>query len=180
MPCTPQTVAGDSVGVRGVAVGTNHFYWSNAQSGTAYRCPIAGPFPCDSPTEVVTDQNGISGISLLETSQGPPPPADDDADDDGVPDATDNCPNDPNPSQTDQDGDGIGAACDSNDAVPAPAGGPCANPVRGTGAGERIFGSRFGDRILGLRGDDTLIGLARRGLPQGWPRCRPPVRKPGP
>jgi uncharacterized repeat protein (TIGR01451 family) len=37
-----------------------------------------------------------------------------DSDDDGVPDLTDNCVNDPNPDQADTDGDGIGNACDDD------------------------------------------------------------------
>jgi hypothetical protein len=37
-----------------------------------------------------------------------------DSDGDGVPDATDNCPNASNPGQGDLDGDGIGDACDSD------------------------------------------------------------------
>jgi hypothetical protein len=43
--------------------------------------------------------------------------ADDDLDDDddGVPDTTDNCPEDSNPDQLDTDGDGLGDACDSDD-----------------------------------------------------------------
>ncbi len=36
-----------------------------------------------------------------------------DADGDGVPDASDNCPDTPNPDQADSDGDGIGDACDA-------------------------------------------------------------------
>ncbi|RME50093.1 MAG: PKD domain-containing protein, partial [Deltaproteobacteria bacterium] len=36
-----------------------------------------------------------------------------DTDRDGVPDISDNCPQDPNPEQTDTDGDGIGDACDN-------------------------------------------------------------------
>ncbi|MBK1723023.1 hypothetical protein CKO23_12285 [Thiocystis violacea] len=36
-----------------------------------------------------------------------------DQDGDGVPDSSDNCPNDANPSQQDLDGDGIGDACDA-------------------------------------------------------------------
>lgn len=35
-----------------------------------------------------------------------------DSDNDGVPDSTDNCPNDANTNQADSDGDGIGDACD--------------------------------------------------------------------
>lgn len=47
----------------------------------------------------------------------PPPP---DADGDGVPDSSDNCPNDSNPGQGDADGDGVGDVCDSTpDPVPA-------------------------------------------------------------
>lgn len=41
-----------------------------------------------------------------------------DSDGDGVPDATDNCPNTANPGQADADGDGIGDACDSNAYAP--------------------------------------------------------------
>jgi len=37
-----------------------------------------------------------------------------DDDNDGVPNADDNCPNDPNPGQADSDGDGSGNACDPN------------------------------------------------------------------
>ncbi|GAB4373402.1 MAG: hypothetical protein Kow0062_10420 [Acidobacteriota bacterium] len=54
----------------------------------------------------------------------------DDADGDGVPDATDNCPQDFNPDQFDGDGDLVGAACDCDDGnpdvfrVPPPVAGP--------------------------------------------------------
>ncbi len=43
-------------------------------------------------------------------------PCDDepDADSDGVPDATDNCPDDANPGQEDEDEDGLGDACDED------------------------------------------------------------------
>jgi hypothetical protein len=46
-----------------------------------------------------------------------------DADDDGIPDATDNCPQVSNPSQADGDRDGVGDACD-NFQPTASAGGP--------------------------------------------------------
>ena len=45
-----------------------------------------------------------------------------DADGDGVPDATDNCPNDANPDQADSDGDGVGDVCDPTP-FPEPVGG---------------------------------------------------------
>ena len=47
-------------------------------------------------------------LGTMEVSAVPP-----DKDGDGVPDATDNCPNTANPSQSDVDGDGIGDACDT-------------------------------------------------------------------
>ena len=43
-----------------------------------------------------------------------------DTDGDGVPDATDNCPNDANPNQEDADGDGVGDVCDNCPTVPNP------------------------------------------------------------
>jgi len=45
-----------------------------------------------------------------------------DTDGDGVPDATDNCPNDANPNQEDADGDGVGDVCDPTP-FPEPVGG---------------------------------------------------------
>lgn len=43
-----------------------------------------------------------------------------DKDQDGVPDATDNCPSDPNPGQQDSDSDGDGDACDPTPLPPPP------------------------------------------------------------
>lgn len=45
---------------------------------------------------------------------GDEPPQGPDADMDGIPDAMDNCPDDPNPVQEDIDQDGIGDACDDD------------------------------------------------------------------
>ncbi len=56
-----------------MAVDSEHVYWSNAFSGTAFRCPVAGPFPCDSPTTVVSGEDGISGIALQIPPDEPDP-----------------------------------------------------------------------------------------------------------
>ena len=49
-----------------------------------------------------------------------------DNDNDGVPNASDNCPDDANPDQADDDRDGIGDACDDEDDSPSPiVCGPC-------------------------------------------------------
>jgi hypothetical protein len=58
--------------------------------------------------KVVVDQ--ASGSTTYDFD--PPPP---DGDNDGVPDATDNCPATSNAGQTDTDGDGQGDACDADD-----------------------------------------------------------------
>ena len=50
-----------------------------------------------------------TGSYLVKASPGTPPS---DADGDGIPDATDNCPNTPNADQLDSDGDGTGDVCD--------------------------------------------------------------------
>jgi hypothetical protein len=63
-----------------------------------------------------------------------------DADGDGIPDATDNCPQAPNPDQTDADGDGIGDACD-NFPPTANTGGPYA----GTEGSSILFAGTAGD-----------------------------------
>jgi len=56
--------------------------------------------------------NEADGSSRVFTSSTPPP---DDADSDGIPDATDNCPNTPNADQADYDQDGTGDLCDTPD-----------------------------------------------------------------
>jgi hypothetical protein len=70
-------------------------------------------------TATVTDSSGTYNPSPaaftlhVESASAP------DADGDGVPDSSDNCPNNANPSQADADGDGLGDACDSNSYAPA-------------------------------------------------------------
>ncbi len=54
------------------------------------------------------DNDGDTLIDGADPGCAPP-----DGDGDGVPDASDNCPNTPNPGQADGDGDGIGDDCDN-------------------------------------------------------------------
>jgi hypothetical protein len=63
----------------------------------------------------------VTTRSLITTFSpaGNIPDPDPDRDGDGVPDASDNCVNDPNPEQDDPDGDGIGSACDEDPGTPA-------------------------------------------------------------
>ena len=69
----------------------------------------AGNFNC---AAVSADTKRSFGVALILA----------DTDGDGVPDATDNCPNDANPNQEDADGDGIGDVCDPTP-FPEPVGG---------------------------------------------------------
>jgi Thrombospondin type 3 repeat len=52
----------------------------------------------------------LLGIFIADISLSNP-----DTDGDGIPDESDNCPNDVNPEQTDTDRDGQGDACDADD-----------------------------------------------------------------
>jgi hypothetical protein len=63
----------------------------------------------------------VTTRSLITTFSpaGNIPDPDPDRDGDGVPDASDNCVNDPNPEQDDPDGDGVGSACDEDPGTPA-------------------------------------------------------------
>ena len=75
-----------------------------------------------------------------------------DTDEDGVPDATDNCPATPNPDQQDTDSNGIGDACDTT----------CNGKtvtIRGTEGIDNIIGTSGPDVIDGMDGDDSIDGL---------------------
>jgi len=90
-----------------------------------------------------------------------------DADGDGVPDATDNCPNTPNADQADADNDGVGDACDN---CPATANADQAN----------ADGDSAGDACDGCRNDPAKLdpGVCGCGVPEG--SCGPPPRTPTP
>ena len=70
---------------------------------------------CDfCPQTAAPSENGVS-IQRDTDGDGAGDECDDDADNDGVPNASDNCPGVINPNQDDVDGDGEGNVCDSDD-----------------------------------------------------------------
>ena len=79
-----------------------------------------------------------------------------DADGDGIPDATDNCPNDANPNQEDADHDGLGDVCDPTP-FPEPVGGIVV-PVNKLGLAAPWMGLVGLAAVVGL-----LLLQARRG-----------------
>ncbi|MBU0675258.1 MAG: thrombospondin type 3 repeat-containing protein [Proteobacteria bacterium] len=76
--------------------------------GSMARAQVTDIAVASGTTEVIINKIQISNAT--PTNVGSDPTAD--ADDDGVFDATDNCPTTANASQTDTDGDGKGDACD--------------------------------------------------------------------
>lgn len=74
-----------------------------------------------------------------------------DADDDGVPDSTDNCVNEPNADQVNADGDALGDACDLNSFAPA-AGSMTSTGASGTEGDTLAASGDFTD----ADGNDTL------------------------
>jgi hypothetical protein len=88
---------------------------TNTQS-VVFSSSTAGDYPI---TVSVSDSAGnyvTSPASFTLHVQGAAAP---DGDGDGVPDSTDNCPDDANPGQEDVDVDGVGDACDDNSYAPA-------------------------------------------------------------
>ncbi|MCB0640870.1 MAG: thrombospondin type 3 repeat-containing protein [Phaeodactylibacter sp.] len=72
-----------------------------------------------------------------------------DTDQDGIPDASDNCPDTPNPDQADADGDGIGDVCD-----------PCVNSIS-------TFYRIYGETNIDEYSSQALIGLPDGGYIMG-------------
>ena len=63
---------------------------------------------------IVTDNNGATSTNTSTVTITVDEVTVPDADNDGIPDATDNCPTNFNPGQTDLDNDGIGDVCDTD------------------------------------------------------------------
>jgi hypothetical protein len=113
-----------------VGTGDATFTFAGNQGRMEFFCKLDGQAsePCSSPksyaglgagdhtfTVVGRDRWGTSdaspaGRTWTVAPSAPPPPADRDRD--GVPDASDNCPDNPNPGQGDADKDGVGDACE--------------------------------------------------------------------
>ncbi len=105
-------------GTTGPAVTNN----GNVHGPDSAASPSDASYPPRSASFAVIAGDGKLAYQLTGTQADqpvdPPPPADADAD--GVPDASDNCPNVANAEQVDTDGDGVGDACDEPDAPPPP------------------------------------------------------------
>ena len=101
-----------------LAVDANYVYWGNQTVGftnsTIGRADKSGGNVNQSFISAVTFPQGLA----VEGGAGPASP---DGDGDGVPNASDNCPNVANPDQRDDDRDRVGRACDPNDTPPPPA-----------------------------------------------------------
>ena len=123
---------------------------------------------CQDMTSKLCEEQGGEAMetgTTCATAQCATPPSD--RDNDGIPDALDNCPDEPNFDQTDSDGDGVGDACDlcpnTIPSVPVDATG-CPSPAI------RVDFDRDGDVDL----DDFAFFQAcysGKGVPQAEPAC---------
>ena len=104
-----------------------------------------------------TTNQGVADAFVIKLSDAPPPL---DSDGDGVPDATDNCPNAANPHQADADGDGLGDACDSAPDCPGPA---SPNATGSWQSRANISSARFALAAADLAGTLYAVG----GIPGG-------------
>ena len=90
--------------------------WDIAYNGSDVAAAVgsyAGPAGSDTITKGTDSVTTAGGWDLFVWALDPSMKAD--SDNDGVPDVSDNCPNDSNPLQGNTDGDAQGDACDSDD-----------------------------------------------------------------
>ena len=83
-----------------------------ADAGTGTGGGTPGGDPAGGGGGAPNPGDAAPGGQVVEPPDAEPVGPPGDADDDGVPDATDNCPNDANNDQSDTDGDGAGDVCD--------------------------------------------------------------------
>jgi Concanavalin A-like lectin/glucanases superfamily len=183
-----------------------HFYLDGVEVGSpvAVTAPIKYDFPgssfyidgypvafCQPPPadftgsidEVRLYDRALNPAELRSMATAPgtsPPDLQGDADQDGVPDASDNCPANAN-DQADADADGIGDVCDPTPLPPPPPGPPAERTLLGLASYEPAFGVGFnGLEVLGpfaaaptprevtvrLRGPDGPVIREQRVLPR--------------
>ena len=110
---------------------------------------------------VAGSDTGVTSQATTTVTIADDDPAPPDRDADGVPDATDNCPNVPNADQADPDGDGLGTLCDPL-TPPVLLPGRCANVFNGTAGDDALVGTAAGDRLNGRGGADSLFAAGGR------------------
>ncbi|HEX8181042.1 MAG TPA: thrombospondin type 3 repeat-containing protein [Pyrinomonadaceae bacterium] len=96
-------------------------WWGSPTGPTDPRNPGGTGVAIQDPDQVVDFVPFLTAAVPDTDNDGALDPCDTDDDNDGIPDATDNCPLTPNPDQVDTDGDGLGNVCDpddDNDGVP--------------------------------------------------------------
>ncbi|MEO8699268.1 MAG: hypothetical protein ABI867_04465 [Kofleriaceae bacterium] len=130
---------------------------AGAPCSSTDQCPgdqvctsVAGGFACLPP-----------GDSIDAAMPDTPAPDDPDVDDDGVPNASDNCPAKPNADQANDDGDDFGDACDPCPPIADPT--PLVDPDGdGVSGACDPFPDTPGDRIA------VFESFAAGSLPAGW------------